>query len=65
MDTLKTQRPVLSVGIYHNYEELFEIKPLLQKELKNYVYEFQLHRFSKGKFVELTLFCYPEELKHI
>jgi FkbM family methyltransferase len=62
MKTIKMQRPVLSIGIYHNYEELFEIKPLLQKELEDYVYEFQLHRFSLGKFVELALFCYPKEL---
>jgi FkbM family methyltransferase len=62
INTLKSQRPVLSVGIYHNYEELFELKPFLQKELKDYEFEFQLHRFSEGKFVELTLFCYPKEL---
>jgi FkbM family methyltransferase len=62
INTLKAQRPVLSIGIYHNYEELFEIKPFLQKEVKDYIYEFQLHRFSEGKFVELTLFCYPKEL---
>jgi FkbM family methyltransferase len=62
INTIKTQRPVLSIGIYHNYEELFEIKPFLQEKIADYVFEFQLHRFSKGKFVELTLFCYPMEL---
>lgn len=61
--TIKSHRPVLSIGIYHNYEELFEIKPFIQKEVENYEFEFQLHRFSEGKFVELTLFCYPKELK--
>jgi FkbM family methyltransferase len=60
--TIKTQRPVLSIGIYHNYEELFEVKPFLQRKLKNYEFEFQLHRFSRGEFAELTLFCYPQEL---
>jgi hypothetical protein len=62
INTIKSQRPVISVGIYHNYEELFELKPFLQKEVKDYEFEFQLHRFSEGKFVELTLFCYPKEL---
>ncbi|MDR0555591.1 MAG: FkbM family methyltransferase [Holosporaceae bacterium] len=63
LNTIKTQRPVLSIGIYHNYEELFEITPFLQKEVKDYLFEFQLHRFAERKFVELTLFCYPKELK--
>jgi hypothetical protein len=62
MNTIKIQRPVLSIGIYHNYEELFEIKPFLQERIADYVFEFQLHRFSEGKFVELVLFCYPKEL---
>lgn len=65
INTIKSQRPVLSIGIYHNYEEMFEIKPFIQKEIENYEFEFQLHRFSEGKFVELTLFCYPRELKEI
>ena len=63
IETIKRYRPVISIGIYHNYEELFEIKPFMEKNVENYVFEFQLHRFSEGKFVELTLFCYPAELK--
>jgi FkbM family methyltransferase len=63
INTIKMQKPELSIGIYHNYEELFEIKPFLQKEVEDYAFEFQLHHFSEGKFVELTLFCYPKELK--
>jgi FkbM family methyltransferase len=64
MNTIKTQRPVLSIGIYHNYEELFEIKPFLQEKIIDYVFEFQLHRFSEGRFTELALFCYPKELSN-
>lgn len=62
IDTIKKYRPVMSIGIYHNYDELFELKPFLEKHVENYVFEFQLHRFSKGRFVELTLFCYPREI---
>jgi hypothetical protein len=62
INTIETQRPVLSIGIYHNYEELFEIKPFLQEQIADYMFEFQLHRFSVRKFVEPTLFCYPKEL---
>ncbi len=63
LNTIKKYRPVISVGIYHGYEELFKIKHLLEASVENYTFEFQLHRFSKGKFVELTLFCYPNELR--
>lgn len=62
INTIKKYRPVMSIGIYHNYDELFELKPFLEKHVENYVFEFQLHRFSKGRFVELTLFCYPREI---
>ena len=63
LNTIKKYRPVISVGVYHGYEELFKIKPFLEALVNNYTFEFQLHRFSKGKFVELTLFCYPNELR--
>lgn len=62
INTIKKHRPVISIGIYHNYEKLFEIKPFLEEHVKNYVFKFQLHSFSEGKFVDLTLFCYPKEV---
>jgi hypothetical protein len=62
METIKSQRPVLSLGVYHNYEELFEIKPFLQRHLNDYVYEFQLQQFGSEDFYDMTLFCYPKEL---
>lgn len=34
--TIKKYRPVLSIAIYHNPIEFFEIKPLLESELTNY-----------------------------
>ncbi len=62
MKTIIEQRPVLSLGIYHNSHELFEIKPLLEKNLKNYVFEFKLQQFDSGDFNEMILFAYPEEI---
>ncbi|MDR2766010.1 MAG: FkbM family methyltransferase [Holosporaceae bacterium] len=63
INTIKSQRPVLSLGVYHNHDELFRIKPLLQKHLKNYVYEFHLQAFDDGDFNEMILFCYPKEVE--
>ena len=62
IDTIKNQRPVLSIGVYHSKDELFEIKPFLEKNLDNYVFEFQLQSFEEGDIKELALFCYPREL---
>ena len=34
IETIKRYRPVISIGIYHNYEELFEIKPFMEKNVE-------------------------------
>ncbi|MDR2268299.1 MAG: FkbM family methyltransferase [Holosporaceae bacterium] len=60
--TIQSQRPVLSLGIYHNHEELFKIKPFLEQRLTGYIYEFHLQTFKKGDFNEMMLLCYPKEL---
>ncbi|MBQ3564964.1 MAG: FkbM family methyltransferase [Alphaproteobacteria bacterium] len=62
INTIKKQRPVLSLAVYHNGEELFETKPFLEKHLENYVFEFHLQRFDEYDMNELILFCYPKEL---
>jgi hypothetical protein len=62
IETIKSQRPVLSLGIYHNHEELFHIKPFLEKHLTDYVFEFHLQEFTSGDFNEMILLCYPKEL---
>lgn len=63
INTIKQQRPVMSIAVYHNNEELFGIKPFLESQLKDYVFEFQFLSFYLGSIIELTLFCYPKELK--
>ena len=62
IETIKKHRPVLSIGVYHNREELFNIKPYLEEHLKDYIFEFHLQGFSECDFNELILFCYPKEL---
>jgi hypothetical protein len=65
IETIKSHRPVMSLAVYHNNDELFKIKPLLEQLLDNYVYEFHLHQFVDNDFAELVLFCYPKELKEL
>ena len=36
LETLRKFRPILSIAIYHNPTEFYEIKPLLEKELVDY-----------------------------
>ena len=60
--TIKNQRPVLSIAIYHNSSELFEVKPFLERHIKDYVFEFELERFEIGDFPDTVLFAYPKEL---
>lgn len=38
LNTIKKNRPVLLIAIYHNPVEFFEIKPFLQDQLNNYSY---------------------------
>ena len=63
INTIKKQRPVLSLAVYHNREELFETKPFLEKNLKDYIFEFHLQQFDESDMNELILFCYPKELR--
>ena len=62
IETIKRDRPVLVLGVYHNSEELFGIKPYLEANLENYVYEFKLQHFLKEDFDEMILFGYPKEI---
>ena len=62
INTIKKHRPVLSLGIYHNTEELLKVKPYLEGNLENYVFEFHLQRFGTGNYNDMILFCYPKEI---
>lgn len=64
--TLTNYRPVLSIAIYHNPKEFFEIKPYLESRLKNYTFlirklDSSLHRNHCHS--EVVLLGYPNELK--
>jgi len=58
-------RPVLSIAIYHNPYEFFEVKPLLEKLLDNYI--FLIRKLSTGVknnlcHSEVVLLGYPKEI---
>jgi len=63
--TLIKFRPVLSIAIYHNPYEFFEVKPLLEKLLDEYV--FLIRKLSSGIknnecHSEVVLLGYPKEI---
>ncbi len=62
---LKKYRPVLSLAVYHNPTEFFEIKPLLEAELPNY--GFMIRKLTPGIqnnlcHSEVILLAYPLEI---
>jgi FkbM family methyltransferase len=64
-ETLIKFRPVLSIAIYHNPYEFFEVKPLLEKLLDDYI--FMIRKLSTGIknnacHSEVVLLGYPKEI---
>jgi len=64
-NTLITFRPVLSIAIYHNPFEFFEVKPLLEELLNEYV--FLIRKLTPGFKLnqchsEVILLGYPKEI---
>jgi len=62
--TIKQFRPVLSLAIYHNPEEFFEMKPLLDQIVKDKNYKITVDRYNViiGELTEMVIFAYPAEL---
>ncbi|WP_367388201.1 FkbM family methyltransferase [Lewinella sp. LCG006] len=65
IQALKKYRPVLSLAIYHNPTEFFEIKPFLEAELPNY--GFMIRKLTPGIqnnlcHSEVILLAYPLEI---
>lgn len=66
LQALKKYRPVLSLAVYHNPTEFFEIKPFLEKELPNY--GFMIRKLTPGIqnnlcHSEVILLAYPLEVQ--
>ena len=60
VETIKRDRPVLTLAVYHCADELFGIKKLLESLDLNYKIMFRSLRFDG--YHELTLIAYPAEL---
>jgi len=64
INTIRTYRPVLSLAIYHNTDEFFEMKPFLEEIVKDKNYKMMIKRFHVcvDNTSEICLFAYPAEL---
>ena len=65
--TLTRYRPVLSIAIYHNPTEYFEVKPLLEEVLPNYT--FMIRKLDPGVtqnliHSEVVLLAWPNEMNN-
>ena len=58
LETIKRDRPVLLLGIYHNADEFTGIYALLKDELQGYHYQVE----ALSSFYEITLLAWPEEV---
>ena len=60
LNTLRTQRPVLAICIYHTPEEFYELKPFIED--LNLGYKFRIRHTSVCSAVgELVLIAYPDD----
>jgi len=63
-ETIRRDRPVLAISIYHNPKEFFEIKPALDEITKGLDYKLTIEKHFPfpGRMVEVVVFAYPMEL---
>ncbi len=59
VNTLKKDRPQLSISIYHKYEDLYEIPLFLDEVLDNYTYRLGHYHYELG---ETVLYAFPNEI---
>ena len=64
--TIKRDRPVLNLAIYHNPKEFFEIKPALEKITAGLDYKISIesHWPFCDRMYDILIFSYPKELDH-
>lgn len=55
-------RPVINMGIYHNYDEYFRVRYLLEDIVNKYNYEYHQHNNCEPWACEFDLFAYPSEI---
>lgn len=58
MKTIKRDRPILAISIYHSVDDMVNIPELLLKELENYRCMVRHHSFT---YSETVMYCVPNE----
>lgn len=59
LETIKRDRPVMLLSIYHNYSDLMHIKPYI--ESLNLNYKLSIHKPLDILFTEILLICEPNQ----
>ncbi len=63
-ETIRRDRPVLCISIYHSPKEFFEIKPALDEIVRELDYKITIEKHFPfpDRMVEVAVFAYPNEL---
>ena len=59
--TIIKYRPVISIAIYHSYDEFFEIYEYM-RQFPNYLFEFHSENDNRMSMCEVSAFFYPAEI---
>jgi FkbM family methyltransferase len=63
-ETIKRDRPVLNLSIYHSPQEFFELKPFLEEITKGLDYKITIEKHFPfvDRMFDVAVFAYPREL---
>jgi FkbM family methyltransferase len=62
-ETIRRDRPVLALSIYHNPRDFFEMKPFLENVVSDLNYKITIEKHSPERILaETVVFAYPKEL---
>jgi hypothetical protein len=56
LKTVKTQKPILLLSIYHNYDDFFQIKPFIEELNLGYKFDF-FKGIDSSVWAEIMLLC--------
>jgi hypothetical protein len=62
VETIKRDRPVLVLSIYHTLEDFFEMKPFLESIVADLNYKITIEKMCNSGFAEIVIFACPMEL---
>ena len=62
INTIRKYRPVISISIYHSYDEFFLVHEFM-KQFPNYMWEFHSENSNIMSLREISAFFYPAEIE--